>query len=134
MSNLAPVIPFLRYSDSRRAVDWLCDAFGFRQHAVYEGPDKSVMHAELVYGDSMIMLGSAEGGLPGMKLASQVGGPTMGIYMIVEDPDAHYAQAKAAGATITREPENPDYGGREYSCTDFEGNAWSFGTYQPEVK
>jgi uncharacterized glyoxalase superfamily protein PhnB len=53
------------------------------------------------------------------------------LYVIVEDPDAVYERAKAAGAEITREPQDMDYGSREFSARDPEGNAWSFGTYDP---
>jgi uncharacterized glyoxalase superfamily protein PhnB len=51
--------------------------------------------------------------------------------VVVEDPDAHYARARAAGAEVTRELADTDYGSREYGAKDSEGNAWYFGTYQP---
>ena len=50
---------------------------------------------------------------------------------MVDDPDAHYQRAKAAGAEIVRELEDQDYGSRDYSARDPEGNLWSFGTYNP---
>ena len=53
------------------------------------------------------------------------------LYVVVEDPDAHHARAKEAGATIERELNDTDYGSREYSVRDPEGNRWSFGTYRP---
>ena len=53
------------------------------------------------------------------------------VYIVVDDPDAHHARAKAAGATIIRELEDQDYGSRDYSARDPEGNIWSFGTYDP---
>jgi uncharacterized glyoxalase superfamily protein PhnB len=56
---------------------------------------------------------------------------TQSAYVIVEDADAHYARAKAAGAEIVMEVEDQDYGGRLYSCLDPEGHLWSFGTYDP---
>lgn len=56
----------------------------------------------------------------------------MSIYAVVADPDAHHAAAVAAGAKIVRELEDMDYGSREYSARDPEGNLWSFGTYRPE--
>jgi uncharacterized glyoxalase superfamily protein PhnB len=59
------------------------------------------------------------------------GGVTMSTYAIVDDVDAHYARAKAAGAVITREPVTQDYGGRDYTAKDPEGNVWTFGTYDP---
>jgi uncharacterized glyoxalase superfamily protein PhnB len=56
---------------------------------------------------------------------------TQSAYVIVEDADAHYARAKAAGAEIVMEIEDQDYGGRLYSCRDPEGHLWNFGTYDP---
>jgi uncharacterized glyoxalase superfamily protein PhnB len=58
---------------------------------------------------------------------------SQGVYVAVEDADAHYERAKAAGAEITREIEDTDYGSREYTARDHEGHVWSFGTYRPEV-
>ncbi|MGH3051296.1 MAG: VOC family protein [Gaiellaceae bacterium] len=54
-----------------------------------------------------------------------------GVYVVVEDVDAHCAVARDAGAEITRGPEDTDYGSREYGVRDPEGLAWHFGTYQP---
>jgi uncharacterized glyoxalase superfamily protein PhnB len=56
---------------------------------------------------------------------------THGVYVVVEDVDAHYARAKAAGAAIAMELRDTDYGSREYSVHDLEGNLWAFGTYDP---
>ena len=58
---------------------------------------------------------------------------SQGVYVAVEDADAHYERAKAAGAEIMREIENTDYGSREYTARDLEGHVWSFGTYRPTV-
>jgi uncharacterized glyoxalase superfamily protein PhnB len=66
------------------------------------------------------------GGEPPRALAS-----TISIYLVVDDPDAHHTTARAAGATVVRELQDTDYGSREYSVRDPEGNLWSFGTYDP---
>ena len=60
-----------------------------------------------------------------------VGGVTMSVYVVVDNADAHFVRARAAGAEITRELETQDYGGRDYTCKDPEGNVWTFGTYDP---
>lgn len=52
-------------------------------------------------------------------------------HVVVADPDAHHQRAKAAGAQIIKELEDQDYGSRDYSARDLEGNLWSFGTYDP---
>ena len=130
----ATTIPCLRYQDAKAAIEFLCKAFGFEKHAVYEGPDGSIMHAELSFGNGMIMLGSVSDSPFSklQKLPAEVGGVgTQSPYLIVNDADAHHAQALAAGATIVLPLKTEDYGGRGYSCLDPEGNLWNFGTYDP---
>jgi uncharacterized glyoxalase superfamily protein PhnB len=63
--------------------------------------------------------------------APQPLGSTVSLYAVIEDPDAHHDRAVAAGATVVRELSDQDYGSREYSARDLEGNLWSFGTYDP---
>jgi uncharacterized glyoxalase superfamily protein PhnB len=127
------IYPTFRYRDAARMIDWLCNAFGFSVHARYgEGDD--VQHAQLVLGSSMIMLGNVRDDAYGRM----VGGPVSGsggksTYVVIEDTDAVYARAKAAGATILEEPTNRDYGSRDFICADPEGNVWSFGTYWPKA-
>ena len=123
------VVPSLRYNDAARAIKFLEEAFGFKQAMVVDGENGTIAHAELTYGpDGMVMLGTDR---PGDHYGSHVGQGWM--YVVIEDADAHYAQAKAAGAEIVRELEDQDYGSRDYSARDFEGNMWSFGTYRPEM-
>ena len=127
------VIPCLRYRDAKAAIDWLCRAFGFERHAVYADGDV-VHHAELSFGNGLIMLGSATDTPFSklQKLTSEVGGiGTQSAYLIVPDADAHHAQAIACGATVVLPLKTEDYGGRGYSCLDPEGNLWNFGTYDP---
>jgi uncharacterized glyoxalase superfamily protein PhnB len=121
------IYPSLRYRDAPAAIDWLERAFGFERHEVHEGPDGTVAHAELRWGDGMIMLGSERG--DDDPYGSHAG--QSWLYVVVEDADAHFERAKAAGAEIVRELTDQDYGSRDYSARDPEGNLWSFGTYQP---
>ena len=131
------IIPALRYQDASSAIDFLCDAFGFERHAVYESPDDPslIMHAQLIDRGNMIMLSSSVDGdysrRSGMKSAAETGGATMGVYITVDDVDGHAQRARSAGADIFLEPRDQDYGGRGYSCRDLEGNIWSFGSYDP---
>jgi len=119
------VFPTVSYDDAHAAIAFLVDAFGAERHAVYEADDGSIRHAEVSFGNGVVMLGPAREGFP----ATRGGGG--GIYVAVPDPDAHCARATAAGAEITRELNDTDYGSREYGAKDPEGNDWSFGTYQP---
>lgn len=128
------VIPTLSYRDAHAAIDWLCNAFGFERQAVHADGD-IVLHAQLTYGSGMIMLGSAGKDGDWAKLMvhpdeTQLRA-THGVCVIVSDPDAHYARAKAAGARIVIDIADQDYGGRGYACRDVEGYLWWFGSYDP---
>jgi uncharacterized glyoxalase superfamily protein PhnB len=112
--------PFMRFADAERALEWLSQAFGFEEHVVYRGDDGTLHHAELSLGPGIVMLGQGDPS-------------SQGVYVGVEDADAHYERAKAAGAEITREIEDTPYGSREYTALDPEGHVWSFGTYRPVV-
>jgi len=131
------IIPNLRYTDAPRAIDFLCAAFGFERRAVYpdENNPRIIQHAQLTWHDRMVMISSAldteHVRAAKMKTAAEAGGPTVGLYFIVEDVDAHAAHARAAGAEIIDGPDDKGYGGRGYSARDPEGNVWSFGSYDP---
>lgn len=130
----ATVIPGLRYTDAGTTIEWLCQAFGFEKHLVVPGENGTIEHAQLTFGNGMIMLGSARSDEYGqmIKQPSEVdGAETQAPYLIVDDVDVHYARAKDAGARIVLEPEDQSYGGRLYTCRDPEGHLWSFGTYDP---
>lgn len=133
MSDPRPTIfPFLRYDDAPAAIQWLCQAFGFDKRAVVPNDDGTIAHAELGLGAGVVMLGSTHGDDPNeVKSPKTVGVQTQGIYVAVDDVDAHHERARAAGAEIVREPEDQDYGSREYAVRDPEGHVWSFGTYRP---
>lgn len=132
------LIPCLRYEDAPAAIDFLCRGFGFERHAVHvDDADPSIIrHAQLRLGDGMVMLSSARRdeaqALYRWKTPAEAGGVTGCICCVVDDPDAHHARAKAAGAEIVTEPhDNEGYPGRSYNCRDPEGNDWDFGTYDP---
>ncbi|MFF0310645.1 VOC family protein [Streptosporangium sp. NPDC004379] len=112
------VYPLVRYRDPGEAADWLVRAFGFGVHEISEGDGGRVEHAELTAGTGLIMIGAGEPGGPG-------------VYLAIDDPDAHHARSLSAGARITMELNDQPYGSREYACRDPEGNHWFFGTYRP---
>lgn len=72
------------------------------------------------------MLGSAR---TDSSWAPEIG--TAATYLVADDPDDLHRRAVTAGATSLGEPRDPEYGGREASVRDPEGNLWSFGTYRP---
>lgn len=132
----ATVIPCLRYRDAPAAIEWLCSVFGFQKHAVHANADGGIAHAQLSLGGGMIMLGSVPreetdwGRL--IKQPDETGGAeTQSAYVVVQDADAVYARARAAGARIALDIKDEDYGGRGFSCHDPEGHLWNVGTYDP---
>lgn len=130
----ATLIPCLRYRDAPAAIEWLCNVFGFEKQLVVPNPDGTIAHAQLKFGNGMIMTGSVQPGEFGelMKQPDEIGGAeTQCSYVVVSDPDAVYSQAKAAGAEIVREIKDQDYGGRLFTCKDLEGHVWNFGSYDP---
>ena len=124
------IFPILRYSDARGAIRWLCATFGFVE--LFSVPDSGpvVRHAQLKLGTNIIMVGSVR---PDDGIASPqvLGAATQALCVYVDDPDAHFEQARSAGAQITSPPEDTDFGAREYHVRDVEGHPWTFGTYLP---
>jgi uncharacterized glyoxalase superfamily protein PhnB len=139
---MAPnIYPALGYRDAKRAIAWLCEAFGFEERVVYQSEDRDVAHAELSLGPGIIMLGSASDDMAAADTDRLMAGGEadfsripFALYVAVEDVDAHYERARRAGAEIVRELNDTDYGSREYAARDLEGNVWSFGTYHPTVR
>jgi uncharacterized glyoxalase superfamily protein PhnB len=125
------LFPCLSYRDAPAAIEWLCAAFGFEKHAVYPGPDGTIAHAELRLGNGMVMLGSPKTEAPVPERGIGADDWAQTIYVALPEVDEHCARARAAGATIVREPFDTDYGSRDYAARDPEGYLWSFGTYQP---
>ena len=122
--------PVLSYRDARAAIDWLCDAFGFNEHAVHAAPDGSIMHAELEHYGGYVMIGGDREDDDERGFGSHAG-QGWAYVVLDEDVDAHYVRALEAGAEIVMEPTDQEYGSRDYSARDPEGNLWSFGTYTP---
>ena len=131
----ATIIPCLRYRDAPAAIEWLCSAFGFEKRLVIPNEDGSLAHAELSFGNGMIMLGSVhKTETDSSRLTRQpdeIGNAeTQTPYLVVADVDAVYARAKAAGATIVLEIADESYG-RLFTCRDPQGHLWSIGNYDP---
>ncbi|MFI0966698.1 VOC family protein [Streptomyces sp. NPDC021080] len=125
------IYPSMLYTDAKAAIRQLTEAFGFTELSVYESEDGSVMHAELVQGNGAVLLGSkGRGGR--FDEAMKNAGPC-GVYIVVDDVDAHHQRAVDHGAEILMAPADQDYGSRDYMARDLEGNIWSFGTYAPET-
>lgn len=130
------IIPALRYRDAAAAIGWLCEAFGFAEHAVYRGEQGDILHAQLTFGSGMVMLGSARDDEYSATQASpdEIGGRnTQSPYVVVADVASHHARAMAAGAEIVMPLADQGHG-MLYTCRDPEGHLWTFGDYDPWVE
>jgi uncharacterized glyoxalase superfamily protein PhnB len=120
------VWPTLIARDARGLIKFLVDAFGFEETAVY-GEGDHVDHAELAWPPGGgVMMGSADPG-------SEYPGP-LRTYTVCDDPDTLFKRAVDHGAAVIFEPRDQDYGSREFSVRDPEGNRWSFGTYRGQPR
>ncbi|MEV4202880.1 VOC family protein [Micromonospora globbae] len=129
--NTGPeIIPTLRYRDAPAAIRWLVDVIGFRENLVVPGPDGSISHAQLSWGNGMVMLASETDGSDG-RMVMQTG--PAAVYVVLDDVASHYERVVAAGAEVVQKLRDEDYGGQGYSVRDAEGNLWSFGSYRPSV-
>jgi uncharacterized glyoxalase superfamily protein PhnB len=126
------VWPSLRARDARALIAFLVDAFGFEETVVYADGDV-VHHAQLSWPEGGgIMLGSDRDDRDEPASATDPG--AFGAYVVTDQPDALYERARTAGAQITAEPHDTDYGSRDFAARDPEGNRWSFGTYRGEPR
>jgi len=122
------IFPSIRYRDAATAAAWLEQAFGFERVAAHEDADGALVHVEMRWGDSTIMFGQ-ETDAAIARFGERAGQGW--CYVSVDDPDAHHDRAVAAGAEIVYGLTDQEYGSRDYSARDPEGNLWSFGTYDP---
>ena len=128
------IIPTMRYKNASAAIEFLCTVFGFTKHWVHEEKDGTIPHAQLLFGNSMIMVSSEKDNEFGKLVGPPVSNNdmnTMSPYVILNDIEAHYQKVKASGADIVYDLKDEDYGGKAYSCKDPEGYLWNFGTYDP---
>ena len=126
-----PVIaPYLLYEDLDAAVDWLVEAFGLEEAVRMNGPDGRALHAELRFGEGVVMMGRPGGDYQNPK---RRGGATQLVHVYVDDVDGHCAHARRFGATILREPADQFYGDRNYNAEDPEGHQWTFAQHVRDV-
>jgi uncharacterized glyoxalase superfamily protein PhnB len=128
------IIPGHRYHNPAAAIEWFCDVLGFQRHAVYEGENGKIAHAELTLGSGMIMLGSGKDDefSSSFKSPDDLGGvETRVAYVIVPNADEVHDRAVSAGARITMPLHDASNGAREFAAKDPEGHTWVIGTYNP---
>ena len=119
-------IPSLAYKDNRAALRWLQKAFGFEPSEVLIDAEGNIVHAEMTYGDGVVMIGTEWKDWT-RSPASMGGKNTQRVHVRIERGiDEHYARALQAGAKTVMEPTDQFYGDRTYVVTDLEGHYWTF--------
>lgn len=121
----------LRYDDARAAIAYLTGTLGFAEQAVHTADDGTVAHAELSFGNGVVMIGTRGAGSEQFDTGRAV------VYLALDSAgavDAHHDRAVAAGADVLQELVDQPYGSREYAVRDPEGNVWSVGSYRPQVQ
>ena len=124
------------YEESAKAIDWLCNAFGFEVRLKIEGEHGSIVHSQLVLGEGVVMVGAARKGTDSERSFPRSpreidGANTQSMMVYVDDVEAHCMRAREAGAKIVSGPTTTDYGedywmDRGYEAEDFEGHHWWF--------
>ena len=124
-SNHTEIIPYIFYRDVPAALEWLARAFGFTE-GLRVGTPKGGMHGEMSFRGRRIMMGQGAGQSE-MVSPRDAGAATMGVFIYLDDVDAHHARAEAAGAEIIHPPHDESYG-RTYTARDLDGHPWFFTT------
>ena len=125
-----PVVPRLYYEDVGKAIDWLCEAFGFTEIYRY-GPPDAPAGAFLRAGDGSVSLSVARTGQAPKwdDVAELRPNPSVvshGVTVRVDDVDAHFARTEAFGARTFGPPETYPFGERQYTAEDLAGHRWGF--------
>jgi uncharacterized glyoxalase superfamily protein PhnB len=118
------VTPYLVVEDAGKLIDFLTAAFDAEVHYAHRRPDGRIAHAEVRIGDSIVMMGSAQGDTKPMRTA---------LYLYVLDCDALYHRALVAGGTSIGEPKDQFYGDRHGGIADPCGNIWWIASHIEDV-
>lgn len=130
MNTQQRIVPHVIYDDPERAVDWLTRAFGFRERSAarHTSPDGRVGRTQMEIEESFLTLG-----LPSVHGGSPRHGVSTMLYIYLDDVEAHYRRAVAAGARIVSELEEHAWGDRSYQAADVEGHQWTFAQHVRDV-
>ena len=129
-SQPTQIIPYIFYRDVPAALDWLAKAFGFTE-TMREISPRGTVHGEMEFGGHLIMMGQGSAEMR-MLSALDAGGATQGVFVYLDNVDAHHERARAAGARIEKSPHDLPYG-RSYTAHDPEGHPWFF-TQAPKTE
>jgi PhnB protein len=126
------ITPYMTVRDAARAIEFYKQAFGAKEQGVMKGPDGKVMHAELVIGDSIIMLADE---FPefGSLSPQSTGGSGTGLHIYIDDVDSAFDRAVKAGATVEMPVADMFWGDRYGKLRDPFGHKWSIGTHKADL-
>ncbi|MEN8168211.1 MAG: VOC family protein [Pseudomonadota bacterium] len=131
-AGMPRITPYLFYKDVRAALEWLEMTFGFERKGEPIEMQEGMVHAEMGFKEGFLMLGTPSMERGG-RSPSELPGIHQSLYVYVDDVDAHYRQAVAAGAATLSEPTDMFWGDRMYAVTDLEGHHWSFAQHVRDV-
>ena len=122
--------PHLTLDDAARTIDWYKRAFGAEELGRHPGPDGTIMHAELRIGNSRFMVNDT---MPGMKGPAEYGGSPASLWLYVEDCDALFNRAVAAGGSVQMPMADQFWGDRGGAVTDPSGYTWWIASRKEEL-
>jgi uncharacterized glyoxalase superfamily protein PhnB len=110
------------YEDVAKAIDFLCNVFGFSERLRAGAPGGAISHAQLNIGDGAVMLGRKGGEFqpPQPNEVNQY------VAVHIDNVDSHYERAQQLGARIIKAPTNMPFGERQYTAEDIGGHRWTF--------
>ena len=126
------VTPYLTVRGAAQAIEFYKAVLGATEVMRFDLPGGGVAHAELQIGDSKVMFGDENPDF-GNKSPQTLGGTPSGLCVYVEDCDALFARAVAAGASVMKPLADQFYGDRSGTVIDPFGHAWTFATHKEDV-
>lgn len=127
-------VPYLMIDGAAAAIDFYVEAFGATERYRLEMPGGGIGHAEIEIDGAVVFLADAPADMPGdTRNPRTLGGTSVILHRYVADVDSVVERARAAGATVVREPEDQFYGDRAAVVSDPFGHAWSFHTHVRDV-
>ena len=124
--------PYLAVDDAAEALEYYKKAFGAKERGRMEAPDVKIGHAEIQFGDSLVML-SDPFPQASKRTPKELGGTTASVFLYVENVDAFVQRAVDAGATVSMEVADQFWGDRFGTITDPFGHSWSVATHIEDV-
>jgi uncharacterized glyoxalase superfamily protein PhnB len=131
--DLARITPHLFYDDVAAAMDWIVEAFGFVVRVRMTDDDGHVVHGELGFEESQVMIGLASEHAQWESPNTLGGKISQRLFIYVDDVDSHHERSLEAGADVLYPPAEQFYGDRVYECVDPEGHHWKFAEHLRDV-